>query len=46
MENTEPENINENELAEQSNHEYKAHVIPKPILEQDKKNWFVSRSLV
>ena len=40
MENTEPENINENELAEQSNHEYKAHVIPKPILEQDKKNWF------
>ena len=45
MENTEPENSNEIESTEQSNHEYQAHALPKPILEQDKKNW-VRKSII
>ena len=45
MENTEPEHINQNESSEQSNREYQAHVLPKPILEQDKKNW-VRKSII
>ncbi len=45
MENTEPENSNKIESTEQSNHEYQAQVLPKPILEQDKKNW-VRKSII
>jgi stage IV sporulation protein FB len=45
VENTEPENSNKIESTEQSNHEYQAQVLPKPILEQDKKNW-VRKSII
>jgi Zn-dependent protease len=44
VENTEPENNNENESTE-TNHEHKAHVLPKPVLVEDKKNW-VRKSLI
>lgn len=45
MEPIEPEHINENESSNESNHETKAHGLPKPVLVQDKKNW-VRKSII
>jgi Zn-dependent protease len=45
VEPIEPEHINDNESSNESNHEPKAHGLPKPILVQDKKNW-VRKSII
>ena len=45
MENFEPEHINENETNENSTFENHPHVLPKPVLMEDKKNW-VRKSLI
>ncbi|MBI3517910.1 MAG: hypothetical protein HY062_00950 [Bacteroidetes bacterium] len=45
MENSEPENINENEQYEHVSEEQVPRVLPKPVLIQDKQNW-VRKSLV
>lgn len=45
MEPIEPENHNENESTNKPNFEQQTHVLPKPVLVQDKKNW-VRKSII
>lgn len=45
MEPLEPENHNESEPINETNHEQHIHVLPKPVLVQDKKNW-VRKSII
>lgn len=45
MESIEPENHNENEPINEPIHEQHIHVLPKPVLVQDKKNW-VRKSII
>ncbi len=45
MEPIEPENHNENEPLNETNHEQHIHALPKPVLVQDKKNW-VRKSII
>lgn len=45
MEPIEPENHNESEPLNEPSHEQHIHVLPKPVLVQDKKNW-VRKSII